>query len=125
MAQDFHHKVMNCNVTPFNGKIFCLFFFILFALHGRAQTTTPLNEKEIDLKSSRVQEKLHVQFNIANEAENLLVMVRDANGDLVYLDTRYHFKGTYEKDIDLGEKKDRSCVLHIAADGKKIQKQLQ
>jgi|GEM_PF-4039746 len=88
----------------------------LSAIAAAAQT----QPKAAPAPQVRVQEKaartVSVEFRNEKEIDNLLIVISDKNGQTVFLENQYRFKGDYAKMIDLAETGAGAYTLKIVRD---------
>ncbi|MCW3104196.1 MAG: hypothetical protein JWO09_2636 [Bacteroidetes bacterium] len=88
----------------------------LSALAAPAQTQAqrPSAAKiQVQEKAAR---KISLEFGSEKEIGNLLIVISDKDGQTVFLDNQYRFKGDYNKMIDLAETGAGAYTLKVVRD---------
>jgi hypothetical protein len=87
-----------------NTTSILLFFLCLKPFCAEAQSNNTItSDNKIRVTATADNQKIHLQFKADTETGNLLVIVTDKTGETIFIDNHSHFKGEYERDIDLAE----------------------
>ncbi len=98
---------------------------LLFSLTGNSQTAKQLSKtQEVQLKADPSKKTILVSFIASQEIANMLVLVTDEKGNIIFLDNKYRFKGTYTHVISLKGEKGKTFEVQIKNDTDEIKKSL-
>ncbi|HEX8515980.1 MAG TPA: hypothetical protein VF868_07255 [Bacteroidia bacterium] len=81
-----------------------LLLFTAITSLTKAQVTTPVTiDKGVSILGNDALQKIDITLNSEKEISNLLVLVTDKDGQTIFLENLYRFKGDYKNSVDLKE----------------------
>ena len=66
-----------------------------------AQTSTRKTSYIVALTNNSSNNKVEINFSAPEKINSLLVLIADSSGQIVFLDNKIDFKGTYKRIVDL------------------------
>lgn len=102
-------------------KYLCSILLVLFLVQTKAQQNT----EAIVVTTHPEQKKFELSFTAKNMSDNLLVVVSDNSGETIFLDNKKHFKGIYQKKIDLSAACPGICLVRITNDTERYEYQVE
>jgi hypothetical protein len=108
-------------VFPFYPFI-VLFFAVVNMQVAVAQSTEKpkANTSEIQVSKLGDDDRITINFTVTSPAENVLILIRNEKGDLVFMENRNRFQGAYTRTINLKEVEGKKFDVQIKNDAEQI-----
>jgi len=97
-----------------------LFVVSTSAVHAQSLERQKSNTSQVSVAKHADNEQITINFTVVAPVENVLILIRNEKGELVFMENRNRFQGAYTRTISLKEVEGKNFDVQIKNDAEQI-----